>query len=137
MSGIGRPKKKSAEEYILDNPHQPNEWWTEDQIHAHADAMIKFYRLNQLAFVATKYLTQQGIPPSTYRRWITGNDYFGKKWELVKAICSERCQEYGCSKDFNASMFRFILKNAHGWRDDPPNEDIDDHDLDPSEYGDV
>jgi hypothetical protein len=126
----GQPKKKpTPEQYILDHPHLPNEWWTDEQIHAHADAAHRHYKANTLEFWVWQYCIDNDLPKTTVQRWIANNDYFAKKWVLIKMICEGRLFKFGCSKDVNSSMFRFGLKNAHGWRDDPDDSDPDDHEL--------
>lgn len=129
-SQTDQPKKKpTPEQYIIEHPHLANEWWTDEQIHAHADAALKYYKSNTLEFWVWQYCIDHDLPKKSVQRWIANDTYFAQAWALIKMICEGRLFKYGCSKDVNSSMFRFGLKNAHGWRDEPGNDDVDDHKL--------
>jgi len=118
MGKTGKPKNE-AEAYVVKHPHLLNQHWTVDQINAHADACLDYFRYYKDEITISKYFTDHNIPSRSYARFGEKSEYFATIWEILKAEQKERLANMLMSRDNSTAGIIFAMKNVTEWRDQP------------------
>jgi len=128
-SALPKKSESKAEAYVVKHPHLVNKTWTLDQINAHADLALDYFRDNKDEITISRYFTINLIPKRSYSEWSTRSEYFGHIWEILKAEQKERLANMLMSRDNSTAGIIFAMKNVSGWRDNPETADDDEHEL--------
>ena len=129
MKGKTGKPKNDAEAYTVKHPHLLNQHWTIDQINAHADACLDYFRENKEEVTISRYFTVNNIPSRSYARFSDKSEYFAMIWEILKSEQKERLANKLMSKDNSTAGIIFTMKNVTDWRDSPESIDDTKHEL--------
>ena len=128
MGKTGKPQN-TAESYAVKYPHLLNQHWTVDQINAHADACLEYFRRDKNEITISRYFTVNNIPARSYARFGEKSEYFAMVWEILKAEQKERLANKLICRDNSTAGIIFAMKNVSGWRDNPDVADDDEHEI--------
>lgn len=118
-----KPKTKQPERL----PMLSIDDFSTDDIHRLADDMIAWFDANEDEPVVRAFFADRNISNILVRQMINANEYFSACYEIALAKQESRIIHWGL-KSKNA-MPIFLLKALHGYSDNPPPENEDDHIL--------
>jgi hypothetical protein len=107
-----KPKKAHRRRWA----NQYSQVWTNSAIERLADEMLEWFR-DQDNIWLKDFSVQRMVHFQRFDEWTNRNGYFAFIYSICKSIQESKLVKLGLSKQFNASMPIFALKNVAGWRD--------------------
>jgi hypothetical protein len=113
----GKPEQRKPEKtYQRRWANQYSQVWTDATIERLADDMLEWFQKKENIWLKD-FSVERMVHFQRFDEWADRNGYFGFVFSFCKAMQESKLVRLGLSKNFNASMPIFALKNVAGWRD--------------------